>query len=167
MPIASSSDHDEHVDDAPTKIASESPLSPVAKSSGNSIVQLKLSDDREISLAQIDRVFQHISDLENVTICFAGDLNSNGGDVVFGNQTKTEWNIELKLRFHFQLSDDLIYQVNRTPSDNNVLIRSGEAFGIGWSRNILYSGFNTLSRSVFWSSDLNGRSDNTDVIHRI
>ena len=29
---------------------------------------------------------------------------------------------------------------------------------------MLYSGFNTLPRSVFWSADLNGRSDNTDVI---
>ena len=33
--------------------------------------------------------------------------------------------------------------------DNNVLIRSGEALGVGWSRNMLYSGFNTLHRSVF------------------
>ena len=32
--------------------------------------------------------------------------------------------------------------------DNNVLIRSGEAPGIGWSRNMLYSGFNILHRSV-------------------
>ena len=32
--------------------------------------------------------------------------------------------------------------------DNNVLIRSGEALGIGWSRNMLYSGFNILHRSV-------------------
>ena len=29
-----------------------------------------------------------------------------------------------------------------------MLIRSGEALGIGWSRNILYSGLNTLPRSV-------------------
>ena len=29
---------------------------------------------------------------------------------------------------------------------------------------MLYSGFNTLHRSVFWSADFNGRSDNTDVI---
>ena len=28
---------------------------------------------------------------------------------------------------------------------------------------MLYSGFNNLPRSVFWSADLNGRSDNTDV----
>ena len=47
---------------------------------------------------------------------------------------------------------------------NNVLIRSGEALGIGWSPNMLYSGFNVLPRSVFWSADFNGRSDNTDVI---
>ena len=47
---------------------------------------------------------------------------------------------------------------------NNVLIRSGEAPAIGWSRNMLYSGFIILPRSVFWSADLNGRSDNTDVI---
>ena len=31
---------------------------------------------------------------------------------------------------------------------NNVLIRSGEAPAIGWSRNMLYSGFNILHRSV-------------------
>ena len=31
---------------------------------------------------------------------------------------------------------------------NNVLIRSGEALGVGWSRIMLYSGFNTLHRSV-------------------
>ena len=30
---------------------------------------------------------------------------------------------------------------------------------------MLYSGFDILPRSVFWSADLNGRSDNTDVIH--
>ena len=29
---------------------------------------------------------------------------------------------------------------------------------------MLYSGFNILPRSVFWSAYLNGRSDNTDVI---
>ena len=45
-----------------------------------------------------------------------------------------------------------------------MLIRSGEALGVGWSRNMLYSGFNTLHRSVIWSADFNGRSDNTDVI---
>ena len=32
--------------------------------------------------------------------------------------------------------------------DNNVLIRSGEALGVGWSRNMLYSGFSILPRSV-------------------
>ena len=48
--------------------------------------------------------------------------------------------------------------------DNNVLIRSGEAPGVGWSRNMLYSGFDILPRSVFWSASFNGRSDNTDVI---
>ena len=45
-----------------------------------------------------------------------------------------------------------------------MLIRSGEAPEIGWSRNMLYSGFNIFPRSVFWLADLNGRSDNTDVI---
>ena len=30
----------------------------------------------------------------------------------------------------------------------NVLIRSEEARLVGWSRNMLYSGFNTLHRSV-------------------
>ena len=54
---------------------------------------------------------------------------------------------------------------NLTPKRyNNVLIRSGEALGIGWSRNILYSGFNILPRSGFWPADFNGRSDNLDVI---
>ena len=36
----------------------------------------------------------------------------------------------------------------RTTPDNNVLIRSGEALGVGWSRYMLYSGFNNLPRSV-------------------
>ena len=47
---------------------------------------------------------------------------------------------------------------------NNVLIRSGEARLVGWSRSMLYSGFNILPRSVFWSAYFNGRSDNTDVM---
>ena len=50
------------------------------------------------------------------------------------------------------------------PPHNNVLIRSGEVRLVGWSRSMLYSGFNTLPRSVFWSAYFNGRSDNTDVI---
>ena len=50
------------------------------------------------------------------------------------------------------------------PSDNRTLIRSGEARLAGWSRSMLYLGFSILPRSVFWSADLNGRSDNTDVI---
>ena len=57
-----------------------------------------------------------------------------------------------------------LFSESADPRDNNVLIRSGEALGIGWSRNMLYSGFNILPRSVFWSAYLNGRSDNTDVI---
>ena len=48
--------------------------------------------------------------------------------------------------------------------DNRSLIRSGEARLVGWSRQMLYSGFNTLPRSVFWSAYFNGRSDNLDVI---
>ena len=51
-----------------------------------------------------------------------------------------------------------------TPRHNNALIRTGEARLAGWSRSMLYLGFNILPRSVFWSADLNGRSDNTDVI---
>ena len=51
----------------------------------------------------------------------------------------------------------------RTPN-NNVLIRSGGARLVGWSRLMLYSGFNILPRSVLWSANLNGRSDNTDVM---
>ena len=53
---------------------------------------------------------------------------------------------------------------NQATVDNNVLIRSGEAPAIGWSRNMLYSGVNILPRSVFWSANFNGRSDNSDVI---
>ena len=48
--------------------------------------------------------------------------------------------------------------------DNRTLIRSGEAQLVGWSRSMLYSGFNILHRSVFWSAYFNGRSDNLDVI---
>ena len=48
--------------------------------------------------------------------------------------------------------------------DNRTLIRSGEARLVGRSRQMLYSGFNILLRSVFWSANLNGRSDNLDVI---
>ena len=44
------------------------------------------------------------------------------------------------------------------------MIRSGEARLVGWSRSVLYSGFNILPRSVFWSADFYGRSDNLDVI---
>ena len=35
---------------------------------------------------------------------------------------------------------------------------------VGWSRQMLYSGFNILPRSVIRSADFNGRSDNSDVI---
>ena len=35
---------------------------------------------------------------------------------------------------------------------------------VGWSRQMLYSGFNILPRSVIRSADFNGRSDNLDVI---
>ena len=58
----------------------------------------------------------------------------------------------------------ILVSTNGKHVDNNVLIRSGEARLVGWSRQMLYSGFNILPRSVFWSADLNGRSDNTDVI---
>ena len=53
------------------------------------------------------------------------------------------------------------------PRHNNALIRSGEAWLVGWSRSMLYSRFNNLPRSVFWSVDFNGRSDNADVIRLI
>ena len=46
-----------------------------------------------------------------------------------------------------------------------MLIRSGEARLVGWSRSVLYSGFNILPRSVIRSAYFNGRSDNLDVIH--
>ena len=53
---------------------------------------------------------------------------------------------------------------SRLPRDNRTLIRSGEARLVGWSRQMLYSGFNILPRSVIRSADINGRSDNLDVI---
>ena len=52
----------------------------------------------------------------------------------------------------------------QTASDNRTLIRSGEARPVGWSRQMLYLGFNNLPRSVFWSAYLNARSDNLDVM---
>ena len=48
--------------------------------------------------------------------------------------------------------------------DNNALIRSGEARLVGWSRQKLYPGFNTLPRSGFWSANSIDRSDNLDVM---
>ena len=53
---------------------------------------------------------------------------------------------------------------NRKTRDNRTLIRSGEARLVGWSRSMLYSGFNVLPRSSFWSAYFNGRSDNLDVM---
>ena len=44
------------------------------------------------------------------------------------------------------------------------MIRSGEAPGIGWSRNMLYLGFSILPRSVVWSANPVSRSDISDVI---
>ena len=47
------------------------------------------------------------------------------------------------------VSPELVSAENHRHSPhNNVLIRSGEAPAIAWSRNMLYSGFNTLHRSV-------------------
>ena len=43
---------------------------------------------------------------------------------------------------------DIVSRRFRTSVDNRSLIRSGEAPAIGWSRNMLYSGFNILPRSV-------------------
>ena len=48
--------------------------------------------------------------------------------------------------------------------DNRTLIRSGEARLVGWSRQVLYSGLNTLPRSVVRSANSIDRSDNLDVI---
>ena len=52
----------------------------------------------------------------------------------------------------------------QSPQNNNVVIRIGEARLVGWSRHMLYSGFNILPRSVITSTCLNGRSDNLDVV---
>ena len=67
-------------------------------------------------------------------------------------------------RLRHTLSSAQSITTNTIASDNNVLIRSGEARLVGWSRQMLYSGFNILPRSVFWSADFIGRSDNLDVI---
>ena len=48
--------------------------------------------------------------------------------------------------------------------DNRTLIRSGEARLVGWSRQMLYSGFNILPRSIIRSANSIDRSDNLDVI---
>ena len=48
--------------------------------------------------------------------------------------------------------------------DNRTLIRSGEARLVGWSRQMLYSGFNILPRSVIRLASSIDRSDNLDVI---
>ena len=50
----------------------------------------------------------------------------------------------------------------RTSLYNNVLIRSGEALGIGWSRDMLYSGFSNLHRSVVrWQTGFAARITRT------
>ena len=48
--------------------------------------------------------------------------------------------------------------------DNNALIRSGEAWLVGWSRQMLYSEFIILPRSVVRLADFVRRSDNADVM---
>ena len=57
----------------------------------------------------------------------------------------------------------LVPLIAKTP-DNRTLIRSGEARVVGWSRQMIYSGFNISPRSVVRSANSIGRSDNTDVI---
>ena len=52
----------------------------------------------------------------------------------------------------------------RNSRHNNALIPSGEARLVGWSRSMLYSGFNTLPRSVVRLADSGVRWDNADVI---
>ena len=44
------------------------------------------------------------------------------------------------------------------------MIRSGEARLVGWSRHMLYSGFNFLPRSICRSANSIARSDNADVV---
>ena len=57
-----------------------------------------------------------------------------------------------------------LQEIRQTALYNNVLIRSGEARLVGWSRQMLYSGFNTLPRSVIRSANSIDRSDNLDVM---
>ena len=52
----------------------------------------------------------------------------------------------------------------RNSRHNNALIPFGEARLIGWSRSMLYSGFNTLPRSVVRLADSGVRWNNADVM---
>ena len=52
----------------------------------------------------------------------------------------------LRLRL-FIINGSILASIQQS-RDNNVLIRSGEARLVGWSRIMLYLGFNTLHRSV-------------------
>ena len=52
----------------------------------------------------------------------------------------------------------------RNSRHNNALIPGGEAQLVGWSRSMLYLGFNTLPRSIVRSAGFARRWDNLDVI---
>ena len=82
-------------------------------------------------------VGQNMSMIKGTTFCY--------GRANFGFTTL---NLMINNRFEIWRRLTQNKRVAHETVDNNVLIRSGEAPAIGWSRNMLYSGFNTLHRSV-------------------
>ena len=79
--------------------------------------------------------------------------------------SQIELGIHISARTYVTISDNgQTASLKEAMMSINVLIRSGEARLVVWSRKMLYSGFSIFPRSVFWSAYLNGRSDNTDVI---
>jgi len=76
--------------------------------------------------------------------------------------TQTYDNIVLHIEFKNGGSDQKVVELAKF--GEHVLIRSGEARLVGWSRLVLYSGLTILPRSVYWSANFNSRSDNTDVM---
>ena len=71
---------------------------------------------------------------------------------------------EIRARYQIYRETRRGFHSSQTPN-NRTLIRSGEARLVGWSRQMLYSGFSILPRSVIRSASSIDRSDNLDVIH--
>ena len=113
-----------------------------------------------------------------VLVCHAADTASLAAWILFGKLFGVATLVgfgEKRCRKNLPLRCSLRYLTRGRPEinvlwleirpDNNVLIRSGEARLVGWSRSVLYSGLDILPRSVTRSANSIGRSDNLDVIH--